>query len=54
MLESKPISDPEILDGMLSGLFTALVSLPLYYVFSKIDTLTHKELPTEAGTSNYE
>ena len=54
ILETKPIVDPEILDGILSGLFTSLVSLPLYYIFAKIDHVTNKELPTEAGTGKYE
>lgn len=54
LLEPKPIQDPEILDAILSGLFTALIALPLYYVFVRLDALTHKELPTETGVSTYE
>ncbi|MCB0390425.1 MAG: hypothetical protein KDD58_04000 [Bdellovibrionales bacterium] len=53
-IEPKPISDTEILDGILSSLFTSLVAMPLYYLYSSIDKITNKSLPTEAGASKYE
>ena len=53
-LEEKPITDPEIIDSILSALFTALAALPLYYLYVTVDIFTKKTLPTEAGASKYE
>lgn len=48
------ITDPEALDNILSALLTALMSLPLYFLYAKIDELTKKDLPTDVGASSYE
>ncbi len=53
-IEPNPISDPEIIDSILTGLLTSLMALPLYFLFRKFDTFTNKELPTDVGASSYE
>lgn len=53
-IEPNPITDPEILDSILSALFTVLMAMPLYFLFVKIDQKTNKELPTDVGATNYE
>ena len=54
LIETNPIHDIEALDWLLSALLTALLSLPLYYLYDWIDKLTQKKLPSEAGHSAYE
>jgi len=54
LFEDNPITDPELLDWILSALITALISLPLFQLYQKLDKLTHKELPSEAGSTSYE
>lgn len=54
LLEKNPISDPEIIDSILTSLLTSLIALPAFFIFSKLDQWTRKELPTDVGVIHYE
>ena len=54
LFENNSITDPAVLDWILSSLLTALFALPTFLIYSWFDQLTHKELPTETGSGIYE
>lgn len=54
IMEKNPISDPEVIDSILTALMTALLALPIHFIMNKIDFFTHKEWPTDVGTGQYE
>ena len=48
VMDPTPVFELEILELLLSPLFTALFSLPLYSIFTFIDRLTQQEAPKDA------
>ena len=50
LFDKNPVRELGLFTNILSALFTVLVSFPMYSFFGRIDTWTHKELPTEAGS----
>jgi len=48
--DRNPIKDFSVFGWLVTFLLTMLVSLPLHFIFSWFDRLTHKDHPTEAGT----
>ncbi|MCB0421397.1 MAG: hypothetical protein KDD61_10400 [Bdellovibrionales bacterium] len=52
--EKSPVHDFAFFESIVRSLLTALLALPVYYLFLFIDTKTNKKLPTDSGNLLYE